>query len=72
MNRYPLWKYLLLLAVVIVGVVYALPNIFGKDPAVQVSPSSAEVSELTELEVGGALEEAGIDTHRRRTSAGSA
>lgn len=61
MNRYPLWKYLLLLAVVIVGVVYALPNIFGKDPALQVSPSSGEVSELTELEVGGALEEAGIE-----------
>lgn len=61
MNRYPLWKYLLLLAVVIVSVIYALPNIYGKDPAVQLSPSSGEVSELTELEVSGVLESAGIE-----------
>ncbi len=60
MNRYPLWKYLLLLIVVIVGAVYALPNLFGKDPAIQVSPTSGEVSELTELEVTGVLDEAGI------------
>ncbi len=60
MNRYPLWKYLLLLVVVIAGTVYALPNLFGKDPAIQVSPTSGEVSELTELEVTGVLDEAGI------------
>ncbi|MCS3902217.1 preprotein translocase subunit SecD [Methylohalomonas lacus] len=60
MNRYPLWKYLLLLIVVLVGAVYALPNLFGKDPAIQVSPTSGEVSELTELEVTGVLDEAGI------------
>ncbi len=61
MNRYPLWKYLLLLTVVIVGVVYALPNIFGKDPALQVSPSSGEVTEITSLEISGVLEDAGLD-----------
>jgi preprotein translocase subunit SecD len=38
MNRYPLWKYLLILAVVIVGLVYTLPNFYGEVPAVQVSP----------------------------------
>jgi len=37
MNRYPRWKYLLLIAVLAVGVIYALPNLFGDDPAVQVS-----------------------------------
>ena len=37
MNRYPLWKYLLLAVVLVVGVLYALPNIYGDDPAVQVS-----------------------------------
>jgi len=37
MNRYPRWKYLLLIVVLTVGVIYALPNLFGDDPAVQVS-----------------------------------
>ena len=37
MNRYPAWKYILLTAVVAFGIIYALPNLFGDDPAVQVS-----------------------------------
>ncbi|HMB38553.1 MAG TPA: protein translocase subunit SecD [Wenzhouxiangellaceae bacterium] len=37
MNRYPAWKYILLTAVVALGIIYALPNLFGDDPAVQVS-----------------------------------
>lgn len=61
MNRYPLWKYLLLLTIVVVGIIYALPNIFGKEPALQVSPSSGEVSEITRLDVSGVLENAAID-----------
>ncbi|MEX2498368.1 MAG: protein translocase subunit SecD [Wenzhouxiangellaceae bacterium] len=39
MNRYPAWKYILLIAVLVVGIIYALPNLFGDDPAVQVSSS---------------------------------
>jgi len=39
MNKYPLWKYLLVLAIVVVGVVYALPNLWGEIPAVQISPT---------------------------------
>ncbi|MDO8597917.1 MAG: protein translocase subunit SecD, partial [Sulfuricaulis sp.] len=39
MNKYPLWKYLLILAIVVVGIVYALPNIYGEYPAVQISPT---------------------------------
>ncbi len=38
MNRYPLWKYLLIGITLAVAFVYALPNIFGEMPAVQVSP----------------------------------
>jgi preprotein translocase subunit SecD len=38
MNRYPLWKYLLILAAVVIGLVYTLPNFYGEVPAVQVSP----------------------------------
>ncbi len=37
MNRYPTWKYLLVLAAVLLGLVYSLPNVFGEDPAIQVS-----------------------------------
>ncbi|MDT8410538.1 MAG: protein translocase subunit SecD [Wenzhouxiangellaceae bacterium] len=37
MNQYPAWKYILLLAVLGFGALYALPNLFGDDPAVQVS-----------------------------------
>ena len=36
-NRYPLWKHLLIAAVLAAGVVFALPNVFGEDPAVQIS-----------------------------------
>ncbi|MCS5708731.1 protein translocase subunit SecD [Candidatus Berkiella cookevillensis] len=40
LNKYPLWKYLLLLGILLVGLVYALPNLFGEDPAVQVLAST--------------------------------
>jgi preprotein translocase subunit SecD len=39
MNKYPLWKNLLLLVVVVLGVLYSLPNVFGEHPAVQISPT---------------------------------
>ncbi len=38
MNRYPLWKYLLIAAAFAFGLVYALPNLYGEAPAVQVLP----------------------------------
>jgi preprotein translocase subunit SecD len=38
MNRYPLWKYLLIVATVAIGLLYTLPNFYGEVPAVQVSP----------------------------------
>ena len=37
MNRYPLWKYLLVFAAVLIGILYSLPNLYGEDPAIQVS-----------------------------------
>jgi len=40
MNKYPLWKNLLLLLVLIVSIIYAIPNIFGDAPAVQISSST--------------------------------
>lgn len=38
-NQYPLWKYVLIFALVVLGVFYSLPNFYGEDPAVQMSPS---------------------------------
>ena len=38
MNRYPLWKYILIGVVLLVALIYMLPNFFGEVPAVQVSP----------------------------------
>jgi len=41
MNRYPLWKYLLIALMLLLGVVYTVPNFFGESPAVQVSSAKA-------------------------------
>src|SRR5690554_704963 len=41
MNRYPLWRYLLILAIFIVGLVYSAPNLFAPDPAVQITGQSS-------------------------------
>jgi len=60
MNRYPLWKYILIVVIVAVSLLYALPNLYGKDPAVQISSSRGQISDLTRFEVEGALEQAGI------------
>ncbi|MBI3902638.1 MAG: protein translocase subunit SecD [Nitrosomonadales bacterium] len=38
MNHYPLWKYLLILSALALGLVYTMPNFYGESPAVQVSP----------------------------------
>ncbi|KND83404.1 preprotein translocase subunit SecD [Aggregatibacter actinomycetemcomitans serotype b str. SCC4092] len=37
LNRYPLWKNLMVIFVVVIGILYALPNLYGEDPAVQIS-----------------------------------
>ncbi len=62
MNRYSSWKYILILIVMAVGILYALPNLYGSAPALQISASSAsaEISELTELQVNIALEDKSI------------
>ena len=43
MNRYPLWKYLIIAVAVAIGILYSAPNIFGEVPAVQVSPLKAAI-----------------------------
>jgi len=61
MNRYAPWKYVLITIIFLVGVIYALPNLYGSDPALQISSSrGAEINELTKLQVSVALDEANI------------
>lgn len=43
MNRYPLWKYVVILVALAIGIIYTLPNFFGEAPAVQVSSGKATV-----------------------------
>ncbi|MGF6443254.1 protein translocase subunit SecD [Paraburkholderia youngii] len=43
MNRYPLWKYAVMLVALVIGLVYTLPNLYGEAPAVQVSSGKATV-----------------------------
>lgn len=40
MNRYPLWKYLIVLVALILGILYTLPNFFGESPAVQITSTN--------------------------------
>lgn len=62
MNRYPVWKYAILVIALLVGVLYTLPNLFGEAPAVQVSAgkSSVKVDLTTQAKVEEALKAAGI------------
>ena len=41
MNRYPRWKYILVAVVILIGMLYTLPNFYGESPAVQVSPTKS-------------------------------
>src|SRR5699024_5825053 len=43
MNRYPLWKYLIVLAALLIGLIYTVPNLFGESPAVQVAGAKSVV-----------------------------
>ena len=62
MNRYPVWKYAILVIALLVGLLYTLPNLFGEAPAVQVSAgkSSVKVDLTTQAKVEEALKAAGI------------
>jgi len=61
MNRYPLWKYILIVVIIAIGAVYSLPNIYGKDPALQISPTGTlEFTDMIKLRVDNALKKAGI------------
>jgi preprotein translocase subunit SecD len=62
MNRYPLWKYAIILIALVVGALYTLPNFFGEAPAVQVSSVKAtqKVDSATLARVEDAIKTAGV------------
>ena len=62
MNRYPVWKYAIMLVALLVAALYTLPNLFGEAPAVQVSStrSSVKIDTSTLARVEQVLKDAGI------------
>jgi preprotein translocase subunit SecD len=62
MNRYPVWKYAILVVALLVAILYTLPNLFGEAPAVQVSSSKAaiKIDSTTITRVQDALKAVGI------------
>ncbi|WP_101757401.1 protein translocase subunit SecD [Oceanicoccus sp. KOV_DT_Chl] len=63
LNQYPLWKYLLVLFIISIGFIYAAPNLYAPDPAVQISgENSAMIIDEKALDIlGDALTEANIE-----------
>ena len=63
LNKYPLWKYLLIAVVLIVSLIYSAPNLYPDDPAIQISgASSAQTIAQADLDrISKALAEAGIE-----------
>ncbi|MGV8859737.1 MAG: protein translocase subunit SecD [Pseudomonas sp.] len=62
LNKYPLWKYVLILAVLVVGFIYSAPNLYPDDPAIQISGASTalQVNQADLDRVSRALTDAGI------------
>ena len=62
MNRYPVWKYAIILIALVVGFLYTLPNFYGESPAVQISAGKAtvKVDSGTQSRVEAALQTAGL------------
>jgi preprotein translocase subunit SecD len=64
MNRYPIWKYAVIVVALIIGVLYTLPNFFGESPAVQVSSAkvTVKIDSGTLERVNAALASASINS----------
>ncbi|WKV52084.1 MULTISPECIES: protein translocase subunit SecD [Dickeya] len=61
LNRYPLWKYLMLIVTIVVGLLYALPNLYGEDPAIQVTGArGTAASESTLVQIQNVLKEQNV------------
>jgi len=56
LNHYPLWKNLLLLGILLLAVIYAVPNLYPEDPSIQISHDSGELPAGLEIQVKRILE----------------
>jgi len=61
LNQYPLWKYLSLLITLVIGCIYALPNLYGEDPAVQVSGRTKSIDQDGLLSIEKTLRDRNIE-----------
>jgi preprotein translocase subunit SecD len=60
-NRFPLWKNILVVAVVVIGIFFSLPNLYGQDPSIQISPQRTAPLDQSTLEaVNKSLSNAGL------------
>ncbi|GHA46508.1 protein translocase subunit SecD [Photobacterium aphoticum] len=50
LNRYPLWKNLMVVFTLIIGLLYALPNVYGEDPAIQISGARGASADMSTLD----------------------
>ncbi|WP_426177306.1 protein translocase subunit SecD [Massilia sp. TWR1-2-2] len=66
MNRYPLWKYILIAITLVLGALYTVPNYFGESPALQVTTgkTTVKVNSATTEQVAAALKQEGITPDR--------
>ena len=70
-NQYPLWRYLLVLAITVLGALYALPNLYGFDPALQISARrSAPVDSALQKTLTEAVSKAGAELKASEVSGG--
>ena len=60
-NKYPLWKNLILLFIVVIGLIYVIPNLYTEYPIVQVSSQSPIEPQALEAQVKGALDKAKLN-----------
>ena len=63
MNRYPVWKYIIIGIALMIGLVYTTPNFFGEAPAVQVSSAKAtiKIDDATRIRVESILKGASVE-----------
>jgi preprotein translocase subunit SecD len=65
MNRYPLWKYVIVAFALLIGFIYTLPNFFGESPAVQISSAKAtlKIDTSTRERVESTLKTAAVESN---------
>ena len=64
MNRYPLWKNILVVLVLVFGVIYTLPNLYGEDPALQISARATAITKADQQRVTELLQQHAIPVKR--------